>query len=67
MISWIIFFKSLEPIFQKMGPFVINLENLSKTRAKAPEIRQNLDFSFLRLRSLSWLADIEIDLQKTKA
>ena len=30
-------------IFQKMGPFVINLENLSKLRPKTPEILKNLD------------------------
>ena len=27
-----------------MGPFVINLENLSKLRPKTPEILRNLDF-----------------------
>ena len=29
-----------------MGPFVINLENLTKLRPKTPEIRKNLDFRF---------------------
>ena len=37
---------SHDPIFQKMGPFVINLENLSKLRPEMPEILKNLDFRF---------------------
>ena len=51
-----------------MSPFLINLGNLFKTSAKTQGIPKNLDFSFLRLRGLSGLAEnIEIDLQKKKA
>ena len=36
-----------------MGPFVINLENLSELRLKTPEIRENLDLRLFLLNSIA--------------